>query len=551
MSRKYDNMMKCAQVRSLFNEKQYRNAYEVIRTINLDQVTALTDLNTIADVYMELQKYAEAKGIYLKLYERFPTRRVLYELVYLSLKCGEIEEAEEFYREYETIDKSCDKMILRYYIDKAKGADRQMLIRHLQEIKKVDYIEEWAYELAKLYHKEGMSEACVEECSDIILWFGEGLIVEKAKLLRYHYIEGVDISSESAIIEGTRNLASELRIAAAIAERNQREQEAVQSIWKQMAYEEESYEEECQPEEVEYEEEVAYEEEETYEEEYKPEEVVYEEEVACEEEETYEEEYQSEEVVYEEEVSCEEEETYEEEYQLEEVVYEEEVSCEEGETYEEEYQPEEVEYEEVGCEEEESYGGGFTQEELDALEAAERVQADREAELLYAKSENYVVEPIKEEPKLYKDLQGQSFESDFTPIGKALSEIVDDIKKTKNAGHVAITGSNSAKNIEVGKCFAKELCKKGVLPSSKIAKIHAENLNTINLLDSREQLEGGCLFIEQAGDMSLGSIQSLCQLMRRVKKNMVVILSDTEEQLDRLLSKNRKLSKMIEYDIEN
>ena len=460
MSRKYDNMMKCAQVRSLFNEKQYRNAYEVIRTINLDQVTALTDLNTIADVYMELQKYAEAKGIYLKLYERFPTRRVLYELVYLSLKCGEIEEAEEFYREYETIDKSCDKMILRYYIDKAKGADRQMLIRHLQEIKKVDYIEEWAYELAKLYHKEGMSEACVEECSDIILWFGEGLIVEKAKLLRYHYIEGVDISSESAIIEGTRNLASELRIAAAIAERNQREQEAVQSIWKQMAYEEESYEEE-----------------------YEPEEVVYE--------------------------------------------------------------------EEVGCEEEESYGGGFTQEELDALEAAERVQADREAELLYAKSENYVVEPIKEEPKVYKDLQGQSFESDFTPIGKALSEIVDDIKKTKNAGHVAITGSNSAKNIEVGKYFAKELCKKGVLPSSKIAKIHAENLNTINLLDSREQLEGGCLFIEQAGDMSLGSVQSLCQLMRRVKKNMVVILSDTEEQLDRLLSKNRKLSKMIEYDIEN
>lgn len=454
MSRKYDNMMKCAQVRSLFNEKQYRNAYEVIQTIDVDQVTALTDLNTIADVYVQLQKYAEAKGIYLKLYERFPTRRVLYQLVYLSLKCGEIEEAEEFYREYETIDKSCDKMILRYYIDKAKGADRQTLIRYLQEIKKVDYIEEWAYELAKLYHKEGMSEACVEECSDIILWFGEGLIVEKAKLLRYHYVEGVDISSESAIIAETRNLASELRIAAAIAERNQREQAAVQNIWKQMVYEEE-----------------------------KP--------------------------------------------------------------YEEEYQPEEVEYEE-----EESYGGGLTQEELDALEAAERAQADREAKLLYVKSENYVPEPIKEEPKPYKGVQDKSFESGFEQIEKALSEIVDDIKKNKNVGHVAITGSNSAKNIEVGKYFAKELCKKGVLPSSKIAKIHAENLNTINLLDSREQLEGGCLFIEEAGDMSLGSIQGLCQLMRRVKKNMVIILSDTEEQLDRLLSKNRKLSKMIEYDIE-
>ena len=114
MSSKYDNMMKCAQVRSLANEKQYRNAYEVIQTINIDQVTALTDLNTIADVYIQLQKYAEAKGIYLKLYEKFLTRRVVYQLVYLSLKCGEIEEAEEFYREYETIDKSVDKIILRY-----------------------------------------------------------------------------------------------------------------------------------------------------------------------------------------------------------------------------------------------------------------------------------------------------------------------------------------------------------------------------------------------------------------------------------------------------
>ena len=66
VSRKYDNMMKCAQVRSLFNEKQYRNAYEVIQAINVEQVTALTDLNTIADVYVQLQKYAEAKPNYLK-----------------------------------------------------------------------------------------------------------------------------------------------------------------------------------------------------------------------------------------------------------------------------------------------------------------------------------------------------------------------------------------------------------------------------------------------------------------------------------------------------
>ena len=549
--------MKCAQVRSLANEKQYRNAYEVIQTINIDQVTAITDLNTIADVYIQLQNYAEAKEIYLKLYERFPTRRVLYQLVYLSLKCGEIEEAEEFYSEYETIDKSSDKIILRYYIDKTKGADRQTLIRHLQEMKKEDYMEEWAYELAKLYHKEGMSEACVEECSDIILWFGEGLIVEKARLLRYHYIDGVDISSESAIMEGTRNLASELRIAAAIAERNEREQreQAEQLASQQAAYQEAWYAQN----QVTYEEEyyrpkpVAYEEE--Y---YKPEPVAY-------EEEAY---YQPESVAYE-----------EEEYQPESVAYEkEEEYYPESVTYEEEkeYQPEPVAYEEEEQSESVAYEEGLTQEELDALEAAERAQADREAELLYVKLENYsenatykpvyaepenscmereyeepdYTKPVEEETRVYKDSKDALFEGGFAQIEVALAEIVDDIKKTKSTGHVAITGSNSAKNIEIGKYFAKELCKKGVLPTSKIAKIYAETLNEISLLDSLDQLEGGCLLIEKAGEMSLGSIQSLYQLMRRVKRNMVIILSDTEEELDKLLSKNRKLGKMIEYDIE-
>ena len=138
---KYENMMKCAQIRSFANGNQYHNAYDVLQTLNINQITAIADLNTISDVYIQLKKYSEAKDVYLKLYDRIQTRRVLYQLVYLSIKCGEMEDAEAFLEDYEKIDKSVDHIILRYYIDKAKGVDRQVLIGHLQQLKREEYIE--------------------------------------------------------------------------------------------------------------------------------------------------------------------------------------------------------------------------------------------------------------------------------------------------------------------------------------------------------------------------------------------------------------------------
>ncbi len=522
MSSKYDNMMKCAQVRSLANEKQYRNAYEVTQTINIDEITSITDLNTIADVYIQLQKYAEAKGIYLKLYERFPTRRVIYQLVYLSLKCGEIEEAEEYYSEYETMDKSIDRIILRYYIDKAKGASRQTLIRYLQELKRVDYTEEWAYELAKLYHKEGMSEECVQECSDIILWFGEGLIVEKAMLLKHHYMDGADISSESAIIEETRNLAAELRIAAAIAERNEREQakqeQAEQEQLGQEPVEQEQLEqiqmEEAERAQADREAELLY---------VKPEnrgvEVTYEP-VYTEEPVSVDEPMYEEQPAYEEEPVFEEPSAYEEESVFEEPsAYEDELMYEETSAYEDEPL-----HEEQPTEEEESVGAEVEDYEEPAYE-----------------------EQDEEEAGVYDDA---IFEGGLSEIEAAIEEIVADIKDTKSAGHIAITGEVSDKNIEIGKCLAKELYRQQILPTSKIARISAVSLNDVSLLDNRQQLEGGCLLIEEASQMTLASIQNLYQLVRKTKGNMVVILSDTEAAMESLLKKNRKLGKMIEYHIE-
>ena len=464
---KYDIMMKCAQVRSLANEKQYRNAYEVLQTININQITSIADLNTIADVLIQLQKYDEAKDVYLKLYTRIPTRRVVYQLVYLSIKCGELEDAEEYYEEYKELDKSIDRLILRYYIDKAKGADRQTLIGYLLELKKEDYMEEWAYELAKLYHKEGMAEECIQECSDIILWFGEGLIVEKAMLLKHHYLDGADISSEKAILEETRNLAAELKIAAAIAEENERERERA---------EREQAEREAQMLYVRMQDMVNPEEEPDY---------------------------------------------YYEPQNTETAVYGENIPYAETPMYQEPVQYAEPEY---------NGDSFYTAEEMEQLKLA-------------------YTDKI-EVPPYVPPVVNESYEEEPSELEREIAKIVYDIKKEKQIGHIAITGEDSDKNIEIAKYLAKELCKQQVLPTSRIARINAERLNEINLQDNQEKLLGGCLLIEDASKLSTGSIQNLYQFINRAKGNIIVILSASGERMDALLKKNRKFGNLIEYYIE-
>lgn len=218
---KLDGMKKCAQARILIDEKKYSEAVEIVDNIDREKIKSISDLKIIADVYMRVERFSDARDIYFLLYDRIQTRTVLYYLIYLSVKCEMLEEAEDFFEEYVKKDKNgLDSRILRYYIEKAKGCDRKELIQYLKDINTGEYVEEWAYELAKLYHKCGMEKECVEECSKIILWFKEGVIVEKAMLLKLHYVDGIDISTPKAIAE-TRNLAKDLRIAAAIAEQQE------------------------------------------------------------------------------------------------------------------------------------------------------------------------------------------------------------------------------------------------------------------------------------------------------------------------------------------
>lgn len=591
---KYENMMKCAQIRSLANDKQYNNAHDVLQTLNVNQITAIADLNTIADVYIQLKKYSEAKDVYLRLYDKIQTRRVLYQLVYLSIKCGEMEDAEAFLEDYEKIDKSVDRIILRYYIDKTKGVDREVLIGHLQQLKKEEYIEEWAYELAKLYHKEGMEQECVAECSDIILWFGEGLIVEKAMLLRHHYVDGADISSEKAIMRETKNLAAELKIAAAIAERNERikarrkaellkqakNQATNKSVSKSLnihnedvgSLDDEQFIEELtqnverqlvqetmQKQEIEFEKKSEKEIEDVFAKE-KIESVDKQEDLiqTVEEKQTtsYIESKKIEQKATEsfgkmkakEELKqalarlyggiksiteSRNEEVYEKETVIEQKNVQEEVSKQEN-VREEIFKQEKVEQ-------------VFDKEIIEKEEKNDWQEEISLTEINIEEPDNKI--EFFKQPKKKMLIKIETTDT-ATKLQEKITNMISDMKMQKEVSHIAIMSDDYDKNVELGKSIAKELYRQQVLQSSKIARIHAGKLGSISLQDNRHKLLDSCLLVEQASIISLDSMQNLYQFMNRSKGKVVVIFYDTKVNMGELLKKNRKLESLIHYHIE-
>ncbi len=188
--RQYELAIRIAQIHHLVDERKYKKALAVIQTLDVKQVRSVSDLKVFGEVYTRTERYAEAKEIYLKICRTSKNRRVLYRLVYLSIRTNSLEDAEAFYQEYLQMNPGTrDALVLRYRIDKAARVPIGRLIEILQDLKQEEYIEEWAYELAKLYHRAGRREECMEECKDIILWFGSGEIVERAKILVDHLKE--------------------------------------------------------------------------------------------------------------------------------------------------------------------------------------------------------------------------------------------------------------------------------------------------------------------------------------------------------------------------
>lgn len=186
---KYEYKLKLDQIKTLAAEGNYRTAAELADSINWRKVKNVNLLIKAGDIYSKTGRYDEAREVLLLAYDRSPIgRMIIYRLSEIAVKMQNFDEAEEYYEEFVEIAPHDNlKYILRYKISKAKGADYQTLIGILEELKDVEYTEEWAYELAYLYHQAGMSAQCIEACDELILWFGDGIYVERALELKMLY----------------------------------------------------------------------------------------------------------------------------------------------------------------------------------------------------------------------------------------------------------------------------------------------------------------------------------------------------------------------------
>ena len=201
---RYNTIVKIEEIKRLTENGEIERAVRAADTVEYERLRTVSDLGVLAEAYIRGKEFGKARRIYEKIFERSRSRRVAMQLVNLSIKLKDIEAAEEYLEEFTKIaPDDFYRYIFRYSIDKLKGEPYEVLIDSLEKLKKKEYIEKWAYELAKLYHKAGMDRKCVDECSDIILWFGEGQYVDRAKALRSYYYGELDLGwlEESRLME--------------------------------------------------------------------------------------------------------------------------------------------------------------------------------------------------------------------------------------------------------------------------------------------------------------------------------------------------------------
>lgn len=186
---KYEYKLKLDQMKSLVAENDYENAAQIADTINWRKIKNVNALVKAGEIYEKVGRYEESKEILLMAYDRSPIgRMIIYQLAEVAIKTKNFDEAKEYYNEFVEIAPHDNlKYVLRYEISKAQGADIHILIGILEELKAQEYSEEWAYELAYLYHRAGMSDKCIEACDELILWFGDGVYVERALELKMLY----------------------------------------------------------------------------------------------------------------------------------------------------------------------------------------------------------------------------------------------------------------------------------------------------------------------------------------------------------------------------
>ena len=174
--------VKLGQINKLVETQDYKGAMQIVDSIDWRRVKNVRTLCVVGEIYAANKRYEESKEIFLLAYHRAPIgKNILYRLIEVSLKMGQISEATEFFDEYrEVAGNDNSQYILKYKIARAKNASLNEQIRILEEYKEKEFTERWSYELAKLYYKAGDKQKCLDLCNEMILWFNDGIYVIKA-----------------------------------------------------------------------------------------------------------------------------------------------------------------------------------------------------------------------------------------------------------------------------------------------------------------------------------------------------------------------------------
>ncbi len=531
---KYDNIVKIEEIRRLSDNNQYGKALDILNTMDINKIKALTDLSIIADVLTQNERYDDARMLLTKMYTKSKTRRTLYQLVELSIKCGNVSDAEEYLELYiKAAPQDFYRYIFRYCIDKISGKPYEALMTSLEQLKEYEYIEKWAYELAKLYHKAGMKDMCVRECSDIILWFGDGLYVEKAKLLKGYYVGEINPihmlkakekrdAEKKLGLDKTKDYSTMKDQIDQFLKEEEKEKESLEGSSNKQ--DEESIEETQELVEVE-------------------EPLEAEDLVEAEEFEEAEGFAEAEELVGAEEfVEAEEpvetEELVEtEEYKLEDEFYEEEKYETVGDSIDLENHDIPKETDEQQQHEE------YVKSEEILHETPDQTILDN-SNTSIPNTENITTSKVEQ---LYQ-YTGIDFEKIFgyfieiPSLRDQIENCLENMVKDNTRLNMSVCGDKKSGKTELGKRFAKAYYCLKQISTTRVAKITAMKLNKINIDQKSKQLVDGTLIIEEVGSLNSETVEKLLHFMWKLDGRLIVILEDNEQKIYQLFENYPKFA---------
>lgn len=582
---KYEYNEKAKQINDRIEEKDYMAAAKIADEIDWKRVKSVKMLTNVGSAYAEIGRYEDAKEIFLIAFQRAPMgRRLAYKLTELSIIAGKIEEAEMYYHEFlEIAPKDISRYELLYKLEKKKGKPIEELIKILEEYKENEFDDIWAYELARLYHKAGMSEACITECDEIILWFGEGEYVEKAKELRALYVPS-DFNKRGRYrhqYEPQTTYISHMNQLDSLSQEIKRqEQQVPKEVEKEFEKEIESEpkSEERMFTQAQYYDTMKERKEKVEEQEIEKEEQKEQEEQEQKQEESFEEQKEDTKNSQEEKFDSQEAESpqgEDEQYNIyrvprkylqmdmpiEEIVKKYGRVVKKEERQQERMREEQREREELARLTEEQEEKPFDdsnnfEREISSDFKEEDVEQEETLKDTIEEKLNEITETVPVSKELSEErkqifaqfLHMQGVEAQLAEI----FEEIDQRKEEKTASfleNIIIIGEHKSGKTKLAVDLLKEINKTENKKGKKVAKISGGRLNNKDISETILRLHQADLLIEQASDMNKTTVKELLNVMSEYTGGMIVVLEDTKENIEYLLKENPDIKTRFNYQI--